>query len=457
MVFRQGRRRIFLENSRKWGKTEWAIDMCWRLGNLIQNGQGYFFSSYLKNVLETIWENGRLKNHGPADYIEGTSETETRLTFSSGTFIKCEGALEFQVGRGFNPDFLILDEFADYTREFWAAVSSNLIPKNAYCFVMGSIPEVLEDEPGKPTLYIAVADLWKKRMEEGHALYGYVNQNWRVNPHNDPALIEQDIADLREMGMEDVAEREYEAKRVVGGGKRIIANFDPEIHVKPHAWILERFSRDLHHLTKISGCDPGSSSVFGALIVIINPWNKEVYVVDEIHETDERETMVAVLIPKLLEMEKQYSTEPDDFIRVYDEAAKMFQLEVASQFDIGFLPTEKSVNSIEDGVSIIRTIFRLKKCFVSDRCRYLAHELLNWRKKKNGEFSKDGKHLIDCFRYALHVAGYEVPMEDRPEEERVLEWQKPRRGIEEDIADVLDEVGRETGTLLFDNLGDDVW
>jgi hypothetical protein len=390
---------------------------------MIQNGQGYFFGGWQKAVREFLWENNRLQRWGPKEYVAEVNETDMRLTFTSGTFVKLDGADKFAVSKGFNPDFIVLDEFADYPEEFWHAMSPNFASKDCIVIIISSPPWELEKAPDDPVLFVRLADLWKENMERGEETktwnkYAYVNLPTHVNEANlPPGFLEEERKTLIALGLEDIWQREYLARRVVGGGKRLVGTFSAERHKKDHRWMLDRIAKDAHHMTWITACDPGSSSVFGALIIAINEYTKEVYFFDEVYETQENETMVELLWPRIQAKEDQVypGKDPERFLRVYDEAAKWFQVEVTNRFDVSFLPTDKATNSIEFGVSLLRTLFWLDLGYVSERCKHFIHELENWRKDKKGRTPDKGKHLVDCSRYGLHLATYFITPNDVPQ------------------------------------------
>lgn len=459
MLYVKKKRRIFVECGRKFGKSDFATDTCWRLGNMIRNGQGYYFGAWQKSVREFMWKNKRLQHWGPREYIAEVNETDMRVTYTSGTFVKLEGADNYAAIKGFNPDFVILDEFADYPDEFWHAMSPNFASKDCIVIIISSPPWLLESSPGEPVLFCRIADLWKRRMLEADkagkwSKFGYINMPSHVNEMNlPPGFLENERQELFAMGLEDIWQREYLAQRVVGGGKRLVGTFSRREHVKPHQWIMDRIEKDAHHMTWVTGLDPGSSSVFGGLVAAINEYTKEVYWLDELYETRENETMVEFLWPRVQEKEDELfpGEDPERFLRVYDEAAKWFYVEAMNRFNVNFLPTEKALNSIEFGLSLLRTIFRFNLGYVSDRCTHFVHELENWRKDKNGNIPKTGKHLIDCSRYQLHVANYVITPEDMPEKPKVHAAYAPRyRSMDQDMAE------EEGHTSLFRTALDDL-
>lgn len=418
-----GARKIFVECGRKWGKTEFAANICWRFGNMIKGGQIYYFGAYQKSVREFLWAPKRLQNFGPKEYIHDIHKTEMRLTFTSETFVKLDGADEFRVAKGFNPDLVILDEFADYPEDFWPAMSPNFASKDAIVIIISSPPWILETEPGKPVLFTRIADRWEEHMKKAakakkKSKYFYVNQPSHINTANlPPDWLETEEKELKAMGMEDIWEREYLAKRVVGGGKRIIGTFKRE-HIRPHAELVKRLEKNATIMMWVDAVDP-SQSAFGAILIGINPYSKEVFFMDEVFETDENETTEHILWPRLKEKEIELVGEedPERFFRVCDEAAKWWIVGCSNDPEIGisFQNTEKATNSVEYGISLLRSIFRYGKGHVSDRCKWFAFQLENWRKDKRGQIPEAGCDLIDASRYGLHALDYFITKEEMKE------------------------------------------
>lgn len=464
-IFVHGARKIFVEAGRKFGKSEVACDIAWRLGNMIRNGQGYYFGAYAKAVKEIIWASQRLQGFGPSEYIRDINKTEMRLTFTSGTFIKCDGSDEFRVSKGFTPDFVILDEFADYSPEFWQAMSPNFAPKDCIVVVISSPPWELEDEEGVPVMFCRLADQWKAREAEAkergeRSKYAYVHGTILDNPGISKEWIEEERRNLVEMGMEDVWEREYLAKRVIGGGRRIIGTFDRR-HVFKHEDLIAKIEKDRTMLQWATLADP-SQSAFGVLLMAVNPYSKEVFFLDEILEKQEDETLEQSLWPRIKAKEDDLYPDPDNvdserFLRVCDEAAKWFIVGCANdpKINVAFLPTEKALNTKEFGLSLLRSIFRWDKGYVSDRCQKFIWQLENYRKNERGLIPKKHDDLIDCGRYGLHALGYYLTSDDKPE----IEQQSVRdryRGVspEQDMARI-EESAIEMDMTYFGGQPDD--
>lgn len=461
LLYVEGKRRIFVEAGRKLGKSEIACDIIWRLGNMIKDGQMYYFGAYQKAVREFIWANSRLQSHGPKDYVKSIHKNEMRITFTSNTFCKCEGADEFAVSKGFTPDVVILDEFADYPDEFWHAMSPNFAPKDCIVIIISSPPWTLERAPGDPVLFCRIADEWKRlhaieKQGGKKTKYSYVHGTIYDNPHISKEWIEQERSELIAMGLEDIWLREYMAKRVVGGGRRVVGTFERDRHMIPHDELMKKIEKDKRNLLWLTGCDPGNSTVFATLLAAINPYTKELFFLDEIYEKQEDETMATTLWPRIKAKEDELypGDDPNRFERVYDEEAKWWSLDVLSHFNIAMNPTQKAANSKEMGLSILRTAFRFDKAYLSDRCQWFAWELENLKKDKNGKVPKKNDHLVDTSRYIVHEGGYFINEEDKPVKESTHpRYQKRTIRPEEEFGDI--DNYEDAFYRGFDNVGEE--
>lgn len=457
MIFHKGKRRIFGENGRKWGKTEFACYMIWRLGNMMPGASGYYYGSSLKGAREIIWENNRLVNFGPRRYIAKVNNQDMRITFTNDTKVKVEGAAEAELSRGFNPHFVILDEFKDITPSFWSAMTPNFATHDCIVLIIGTPPEQLEDEPGKPCLFVRVADMFKN-----HPNYGYVNQPSWVNEHLPPGFLEQERRDCIELAMYDTWLREYEAKRVRIGGKRVVGTFDRDRHVRSRAWMTERLYKERHDLQWCTVLDPGHAGAFGGLLMAINPYSKHVYFVSNLYEKDLDQIFCANIWPQMRKKEQIWIPDWKDEVslRIYDEAELWWANEFQANFpaEAGFLPTEKGRNAHSAGVGFLRMIFAWDMGYVCEGdCDWFIWELENHRLLDNGR-PDNNCHLIDCSRYGLHAWDYEITREDRPTIEKPPLLRKQLYSIEDDLAAQYDE---EDLTLadhgLFAEIGDSIW
>ena len=181
--------------------------------------------------------------------------------------------------------------------------------------------------------------------------------------------------------------------------------------------------------------------MFGVLFIAFNPYTKDVYVLDEIYEKDQLNTSVNVIGPEILEKQHQFLIK-QEWTNIYDEAATWFQTEMTDRFDVFFIPTQKSQNKKEHGLSLMKDIMLEGLLHVSDRCRYFYWECENYIKDKNGKIPKINDHLIDCFRYFLGASCYELnEKEEYIMPKRVKAFDSMIKGYRGDIEDEVNDWG----------------
>lgn len=439
--FVEGGRRIFFEAGRKTGKTDTAMYFLTRHANTHFGHQCYYFAAVAKGVREIVWKSRRLELMVPRKYIETyqgrprIQDTEMRIHYTTKSFIKCDGADEFRFTKGFEPHAIVLDEFADYPRGFYEAMSPNFIPNDCVVMIISSPPWQLEDSPGESVMFCKIADAWARLMErekDKTRRHFYFHGTCYDNPHNRKELLDAEREYLVEIGEEDLWEREYLAKRIQGGGKRLVGTFDEHRHVYNHEWLIEtKIEKDLDSLEWVTSADPGTKTVFGTIIMAINKYQKEVYFLDEVYKTNALETDTGTVVPEILEKENLLYDpnfrDANDFLRIYDEAASWFASESLKNFGVYWRQSQKAERDEESGLSLLRMIFGWNIGYISEKCTWLKYELNNYRLSNKKKLT-GAHHLIDAVRYGLHAANFYLTKEDKPQE-KIIDIRARRREL----------------------------
>lgn len=408
-LFGLGEPVVFAECGRKFGKTEEISYFLWRRAMTVVGGH-YYFAPEQKQAKEIIWANLRLQYFGPENYITGINNTEMRMTFGNGSFIKVDGSDNFNAYRGIEPHTAVYDEYRDFRPEFHQVMGPNLGVYKAPLLVCSTPPEQME---------LAHYDGMKVGLVKERSLFNY--PSW-ANPHLDRAWLAKEKAKLYARGEGDVWEREYGAKRVRGGSNSIFPMFDPAKHVKPHAEVMEAISRDRKKLIWQVVCDPGNSTVFAVLFRAINPYTRVCYHLGEIYERNQGETSTSRIVPRIKAMKEAlcpgYEAYGIEWDQYYDEAATWFAVEAENTYDETFIATQKAHAPIDEGLSLIKDQMLHGLTVISDRCRDLVREYENFiRDPANGKPRKDcDDHLVDCTRYANAMAGIDLRPEAEPAE-----------------------------------------
>lgn len=399
-VFYEGKKKIFVECARKFGKTT-SIPYCaYRQCMSFPGSVVYIIGPFLKQMKEIIWVDGRITHFLHKDvedkYVESINNSELRITFKNGSMIKCDGADNYEAFRGPNPHMVLYDEFKDHHPQFHIGMDPNLMSHNAPLLVFGTPPEN-DDNP-----FVVMAE--DVKVDPDGAYFNF--PSW-ANPHLDKEWLKKKKAELIRKGQWDVWMREYEAKRVKGGSNAIFPMFNKDRHIIKYETILaevRRYPRDWEYVYQF---DPGSRTVFAGAAMVCNKRTKKFVVVDEIYEKEPIKQSTGVVYPMARTQMDSIRTYQDDWIEGYDNAAAWFANEVLFQYDRNLMPCEKDVKTKNDKESMIKDMMLNGFFFITDKCVNLKSEIDNYIKDEKGSTKKCRDHLLDCVRYGLNAINYE--------------------------------------------------
>lgn len=429
---------LFLQCGRKFGKSELAIYLLWRHALLNPGSACYYVAPTMVHGRKLVWTDPRLANFGPKKYVSGLNSTEMIVKFKNGSFIQVLGSENFASANGLRPGFLVYDEFCEFHPRFHETMNPNRIVFRCPLVIIGTPP--MQDSLNRDQ-YVSYAD----ECKNSKSAY-WLRKDSYSNPHIQKEELDKEKDRLLARGEDYLWYSQYEAKITAGGANVVFPMLNREVHVRPHADIMSEISRDLSKLEWYLIADPGTTTCMALLFVAVNPYTKRLYLLDEIYEKRAEETSVTKIMPRVLKKFKAltpYTDFSDECYKIYDEAAAWFSNEVMQQFGYYFSPTLKVHNKKEMGISLIKDILIHKACIISDNCENLLKEMESYVADADGKFPKKNDHLIDCFRYFLAAANYD--MIQIKEAARSL---GPRR---------LDEDRRGDGTQKWDDpwSGDD--
>ena len=185
-LFRRWKRYVFLQCGRKFGKTDFTIYCMYLYAILFPNSQIYYIADTMKHAGELVWHNKRLQGffksskrlRGESDeefalrrqiglelhekYVLKENNSEMRLYFKNGSFIKVDGAENYANADGIEPDFMVYDEFKSHDPRFNEAMEPNLRVKRAPLLIVGTPPEEME------TYYEKIANSFKRLSYAEH-------------------------------------------------------------------------------------------------------------------------------------------------------------------------------------------------------------------------------------------------------------------------------------------------
>jgi hypothetical protein len=346
---------------------------------------------------------GPSQDFGPKSWIKDINNTEMRITFTNGSFVKLDGSDNVEAYRGVKPKGLsVFDEFKDFRSEFYDAYDPNRAAHDTPLFIVGTPPD--ED-----CQFTAIAETF--RSDHSKRYFEFPTSS---NPHISRRWLEAKKNELYSRGDGDQWEREYMARFVKGGKARIFPMLS-ESFIRPHESLVKELYRDRKKLQWILWVDPAGASCFAVLFLAVNPYSKRIYCLDEIYETEQAEMTVTKIGRRIFEKREELCDHPgSEWRQGYDEAETWFANEMLDLFQEHFEPSQKAKSDKLSGLTIIKDALADGLITFSDRCAKLFWELEGYRKDDNGKIAKKNDHLIDCFRYCLDALNYSVKDEIEP-------------------------------------------
>jgi hypothetical protein len=402
-IYTKKKKRVVLVWGRKTGKTEGFIQIALEHTAPLPYRSGYLIGPTRKQQTEILWRNRRIHNAIPADVPHKPLETDFRMMVGVESFLKVDGSEEFASYRGTEYDIMVQDEGQDSDPRFYDASYPNLAARDGLLLTAGTIHsnpqnwfnlKVQDEWMHDPDVEVIFAPTWVNAKN----LAGGKGEEW----------LKREKEKYYKAGDGPQWEREYEARFVFGGRRSVFPTYNLRVRRKPLDVIEAEIQRDRRVLKFIEIADP-SQSCFGVLFMAINPYTKYVYVLDEIYERDRSKTSVGSIWTRILEIEAKHKIiEP---LRVYDEAAAWFENEMATQIEVGWVPSQKQSKSKEDNISLTKDILEARLLTVNEECSHFDAEMIGYEYDENSVIIKKNDHLVDGFFYGLSVYGYTFQLE----------------------------------------------
>jgi len=405
--------------------TETLAYLLYRYALSFPNAACYFIAPFQKQARELIWANNRLQNffmplvdpktkrtHKGHTILEShqimeelnekygvkVNDSEMRIRFGNGSFIKLDGADNHQAYRGVNPHLIVYDEFKDHHPKFHTGMEPNLATYEAPLIIVGTPCE--GDEPNEKS-FNSIADYAKLADDQS-----YFQLPTAINPHISKKWLKDKRRELFAKGEDDKWYREYCALRVKAGQKSIFPMLDKETHTIPEKEMLSIYGKHRKDYDIYCGFDPASSSTFAVVLIAIHKYNKRILVLDEIYETDKAQMSTRPIWIKTQKLLSKWNIREEDVRFIYDYAAAWFANEVADKFNVGLEPCYKDIGkNKEKRLSLIKDCLLLKDCFLINRDTVrddytegsgLFWEMQNYRVDDKGKIPKENDHAIDC-------------------------------------------------------------
>ncbi len=419
-----GKKRVFIQCGRKWGKTEFVIYLLVRWAILHAGSTCAYFGPNRKIAKNIIWK--RLKSFIPKEFLLDQSvekafkDAELTVRFWNGSEIKIDGTTDEDSGRGVEPHLVVYDEYKDIKDGFREGMEANLEVYQAVELFIGTPPDhenhftaMAEEIRNDPTGFFIEAP-----SSEG-PVYGTPDGLLKLKKLYDKYNRIGDLATYY---------REYEGKFVLGGAGALFPMWasKKEKLVQPNIEIHAEIHRNLSKLEWYMISDPGTTTCHATLLAALNPYTKKLYILDEIYEKNAEQTSTRRIWPRIeglmLSWHPTLPISDDKWYKGYDEAAAWFANEVNDNFgNIGLTPTNKKLTDKLNGLSLIKDQMIEERLVINDKCVWLIWEIERYVKDKNGNIPKKDDHLIDILRYINSAAGFQFkahedandPIDDR--------------------------------------------
>lgn len=404
--FMRGQKVVMSQWGRNGGKTETVLYLANVAALLNDNFWVMIVCPQLKQGKKIYWHKKRLQNYAPPQYIKEISSTDMRVEMKNNSIITVEGCENYESIRGSKPNLVIYDEFQLHSEEFHLEVMEpNLVEKSSSLFIFGTPPRE------RSAYYVKFREELLQQIADGHADKSYYEFPASVNPVNDKTELARKREKLIKSGNEVIWFREYEGKLVFGGEGAVFPKWDPKVHFRPHNVTMAYLAGDKTKLKWYTICDPGTSTCFAVLFIAFNPYTQQVFFLDEIYEKDRNRTDTRAIWNRIVKKEQElYPGAPHRaWIRVYDEAAAWFQREVAANFKVGLIPSQKQRSDEETDISRLKMMMAQDGALtVSDRCYWFRWEVESFVTDEKGKYPDKNNHLIDCAKYFLQVSNWKL-------------------------------------------------
>jgi len=416
-LFYLGKKDLGAQCGRSSGKTDLAAYCSWRYARENEGSENYIFEPLQKQAKEILWAPQRIQNFGPSDWVESVNNTEMRITFTNGSFIKVDGSDNVEALRGIKPKGLVIyDELKDIKKAFLDAMEPNRARYDAPALYLGTPPEIHNH-------YIDIMEILKKKAR------GFWTQaNSFDNHYNSKTWLEDKRQELIDIGEEETWLREYMAIFVKGSKRSIF----PQFFKMPRPNFKEIIPKDLNKWEIMVAFDPASVSVFGVVFILFNEWTKQTIVFDELYVKDQSIMTAREIYAQVSEKLKPLQKLVKSVRFGYDEAAAWFRNEIHEFSPWWLEPSSKSDFGVDGYIILVRQHFNKGLLTICADCPNLISELEGYQKDEKGKIPKKDDHNINALQYGLSCLGLRLD-EDKPPLELDPDLQKRAYSMSDDF------------------------
>ena len=402
-IFNRGCKVVFARMGRNGGKSYGGVGFAVKYALENPGSRIYYFAPLYKQVKDIVWYPKLIEEFLHPRYIERQDNQDARMFLLNGSYIKCDGSDNFDAQRGYKPDFVVADEFADFHPRWSEAMFPNLAARDATLLMMGTPPSFPVLADGKKHHYVVMDEEVRGRMKKGSDRSFWIHLPTHNNPTISPEWLKEEEERLTNRGEEYVWRREYLAEIVVGDSSAVFPMFSESKHTTEHEDLIAEIQKDPNRYEWWCGADPATRSTFGVLFMAIDRYTATPYWLDEFYEQDASFTTTNMMLPRVHKKIEELHPNLDDWNFVCDNAAASFIEESAQhpEFPVYWQPTQKQLRDKFEGINLLKDIFLGRTTLISKRCTFLSSEIINYCTDRRGKVIKERDHLIDISRYIL--------------------------------------------------------
>lgn len=412
-LFKEGKKRVFVNCGRKFGKTELALYFLKRKALERPGSVLYYVSKTQESAKDIVWKNRRLQSFGPKGYLkegkEGIKETEGSIHFKNGSSIYLVGSnMDVDSLVGVEPYAVVYDEYRTHNPAFHETMDPNYAPYDAQLLILSTPPKLEDIESGKTRHYRDMINVCSE-----NDLYEYYNFSSFENPNeNVQKYLVRKKEELYSIGLGYVWEREYMARIVPGDKNTVFGEISDDL-LSPHLDVMRTIREDEGKFEFFTITDPSGQKRWGVLFAALDPYDKTLYLLDSIvlDASDERQKvqMSALILWDLIEKKMKKilpNSKHSDWNHIYDSSESFFANSVNIHVDssIELTPVNKNRKGfgVEEGFSAIRDLISSDSIVFSDRVSTLILELQGIQFDPiSGKAKKVFDELTDCLRYLI--------------------------------------------------------
>jgi len=409
-LFSGEKKEVVLECGRKFGKTD---ALCYSLYRWALTNPGtfnYYFAPYKDQIKDLVWANGRLPEFLPnilaKKYIRSINNTEMRIVFKNGSYIRCDGSDNYEKSRGYSATGLtVYDEAKDFHMAFHEAFDPNRAITDAPLMAVGT--------PGHGNDLLS--KLWDQaNVSKSGAAF---RMETSLNPFISAEFLARKEQEHRDRDEYDVFLLEYKAQRIKLGTKFVFPMLDKTKHMRPHDELIEYIKASRKDFDFYTGYDPGSAKCFAVGFFAVHRFNKHIVQLDEIYINKLGKNSTRQIIPICMDKWDEINRVSDDWQDCYDYAAAWFASEIAYEYPDyphALFPCQKDMKNKEVKLSLMKDILLNGLFTFSDRCVKSFWEWENYKLNENGKVEKENDHILDLTRYVLNLANYYTIADAKP-------------------------------------------